>query len=285
MIKLKCNCCDGKYNSFDIHFTSACDNRCKHCIDLKYSGLKIVEPDVNAITQTIIKNQKGYDDVLFLGGEPCLYLEKLLECVDILRKETNLKLYVTTSVPKVCYDKKDLFFELIDKLDGINLSVQSHNEDVADKIRCIKSKYNRQEFYSSLPQKEKIRINLNIVKPHLYKKQDIIDCLTHYNKIGFTEIKLSEIQHGKEFFIRFEDIFEIKLPSPFSHGCQTIIDMKPWIPSWNGKLLLKRSCFMCEETLEATFSDLIKSACKVVYRPQNKYSVIYENGFLNKGWL
>lgn len=32
-MKLKCNCCDGIYNSFDVHFTSACDNKCAHCVD------------------------------------------------------------------------------------------------------------------------------------------------------------------------------------------------------------------------------------------------------------
>ena len=150
MIDLKCNCCDGKYNSFDIHFTSACDNKCKHCIDNKYAGLNIVKPNVKAITDTIIQNSEGYDDVLFLGGEPCLFLEELLQCVDILREKTKLKLYVTTSVPKVCYDKKDKFFELIEKLDGINLSVQSHDAEVADMIRCVNSKYTRQDFYKSL---------------------------------------------------------------------------------------------------------------------------------------
>ena len=86
MINLKCNCCDGKYNSFDVHFTSLCDNKCKHCIDLKYDGLGIATPDVEAITNTIINNSNGVDDVLFLGGEPCLFLEELVECVKILRK-------------------------------------------------------------------------------------------------------------------------------------------------------------------------------------------------------
>ena len=285
MISLKCNCCDGKYNSFDVHFTSACDNKCKHCIDLKYNGLGINKPDVKAITNTIINNCSGIDDVLFLGGEPCLFLEELLECVNILREKTNLKLYVTTSVPKTCYDKKELFFELIEKLDGINLSVQSHDESKADLIRCVKSSYDRQAFYKSLPHKEKIRINLNIVKPFLYEKHDIIHCLYHYNQMGFTDIKLSEIQHGKEYFVSFENIFGITLKSPFSHGCQTVVDMTPWVPDWNGRLLLKRSCFLCEETLKASLSDLVKSACRVLVKPNNKYAVIYENGLLNKGWL
>ena len=103
--------------------------------------------------------------------------------------------------------------------------------------------------------------------------------------MGFTDIKLSEIQHGKEYFVRFEDIFGITLKSPFSHGCQTVVDMTPWIPDWNGRLLLKRSCFMCEETLKASFGDLIKSVCKFFIKSDNKYAVIYENGLLNKGWL
>ena len=73
------NCCDGIYNFFDIHFTSACDNKCRHCIDSKFKGIGIKKPNVKAITKTIIENQKGYDDVLFLGGEPCLYLKEMEE--------------------------------------------------------------------------------------------------------------------------------------------------------------------------------------------------------------
>ena len=50
-MQLKCNCCDGIYNSFDVHFTSACDNKCAHCIDKCYDGLNISKPDVNAIVK------------------------------------------------------------------------------------------------------------------------------------------------------------------------------------------------------------------------------------------
>lgn len=60
-MKLKCNCCDGIYNSFDVHFTSACDNKCAHCIDKCYDGLNISKPDVNAIVKTIVENKEGLD--------------------------------------------------------------------------------------------------------------------------------------------------------------------------------------------------------------------------------
>lgn len=284
-MKLKCNCCDGIYNSFDVHFTSACDNKCAHCVDLCYAGKNIVKPDSKAICNTIIENKEGLDDVLFLGGEPCLFLEELLECVDILHKETNLKLYVTTSVPKVCYDKKELFCELINKLDGINLSVQHYKENIADDIRKTKSQYDRQAFYASLPYKEKIRINLNIVKPYLYEKNDIILCLKHYDNLGFNSIKLSEIQHGSDYYVSFEKLFGINLGSAYSEGCQKFINMDAIIPEFKTPLLLKRSCFACEDTLKATGSDVVKTFCKLFIKAKNKYGVVYEDGSLEKGWV
>lgn len=280
------NCCDGIYNSFDVHFTSSCDNKCSHCIDLKYNGIDIKKPDVNKIVETVLNNQSGYDDILFLGGEPCLYLEELVECISKIKLSTSLKIFVTTAVPKICTDKYEVFRDLLILVDGINLSVQSHDEKVADKIRKTQSKYDRQYFYKWLPFKKKIRINLNIVKPYLYKKEDIINCLNHYDKMGFNEIKISEIQHGKKHFVSFEKTFGIKLGSPFYSGCQKYLDMNKIIPGFKTPVLLKRSCFACEETLKASLMDGVKILYKMLTPKINaKYGVIYGNGLLNKGWL
>lgn len=284
-MKLKINCCDGIYNSLDVHFTSACDNRCAHCVDLRYLGTCIQKPDVSAIVQTIVDNSSGVDDVLFLGGEPCLYLGSLLECVKMLRKKTRLKLYVTTSVPQICRDEKVLFFELIELLDGINLSVQHYREDVADQIRRTTSRYDRQEFYASIPNKEKIRINLNVVKPYLYERDDLAACLQHYYNMGFNSIKLSEIQHGKDVYVSFADVFGFKMKSAYSHGCQTYLDMGEILPDFKTPLLLKRSCFLCEETLKASLADGIKAVAKIFTPAKNKYGVVYEDGTLQKGWI
>lgn len=284
-MKLKCNCCDGVYNSLDVHFTSACPFNCAHCIDKKYDGLGILKPDVSAIVETVVKKQDGVDDILFLGGEPCTYLDELINCVSQIRDKTNLKIYVTTAVPPICYYQKDKFFNLIGMLDGINLSVQHYDERIADKIRRAKVSFDRQEFYSRFPHKEKIRINLNIVKPYLYTKEDITACLKHYDEIGFNSIKLSEIQHGEDYFVSFEKTFGIKLPSPYSGGCQTYLDMGRIIPGFNTPVLLKRSCFMCEDTLDASFADGVKALCNLFRPPKNKYGVIYEDGTLQKGWI
>lgn len=285
-MKLKCNCCDGIYNSFDVHFTSACDNKCAHCVDQCYEGLKIPKPEKEKIVKTILDNKDGLDDVLFLGGEPCLYLEELLWCVKEIKDNSNLKVYVTTSVPKICYDKREIFEKLIEELDGLNISAQHYKEDVADEIRKTKSQYDRQEFYNSLPHKEKIRINLNIVKPYLYTKEDLTECLKHYDAMGFNSIKLSEIQHGAEYFVSFEKTFGIKgLGSPYSNGCQKYLNMEEIIPGFKTPVLLKRSCFMCEETLKANLADGVKVMGTLFRNPKNKYGVIYEDGSLQKGWI
>lgn len=281
------NCCDGIYNSFDIHFTSACDNKCKHCIDSKYEGLGIVKPDVAAIVGTIVDRQEGYDDVLFLGGEPCLFLEELLDCVKQIQDKTTLKVFVTTSVPKTCYDEFDKFEELLRLVDGINLSVQHYAESTADFIRQTTSKYDRQAFYASLPYKEKIRLNLNLVSPVLSTYMGITKCLQHYDKMGFNSIKLSEIQNSEKHFVSFESIFKCKLGSPFSSGCQSYLNMDDFIPNFKTPVLLKRSCFACEVTLKASFMDGVKVLYKYLkgVEDNNKYGVIYSNGQFNKGWL
>lgn len=284
-MKMLVNCCDGIYNSLDVHFTSVCDNKCSHCVDLCYKGTGLQKPDVDAIVSTIINNSAGVDDVLFLGGEPCLYLEELLECVQAIKSKTNLKVFVTTSIPKICYDKSDVFYKLIEELDGINLSVQHYKEDVADKIRKTVSKYDRQTFYKNLPCKEKIRINLNIVKPFLYTKGDITACLKHYDALGFNSIKLSEIQHGKDVYVSFADVFDISMKSAYAHGCQTYLNMGEILSGFSTPVLLKRSCFLCEESLKASIADGVKMIAKIFKPSKNKYGVVYEDGSLKGGWV
>lgn len=284
-MRLKCNCCDGIYNSFDVHFTSTCDNKCAHCVDNCYAGYGIVKPNVQAITQTILGNQAGMDDVLFLGGEPCLFLDEFIECVELIKARSHLKCYVTTSVPKICYDKRERFEYLLEILDGLNISAQHYDERVADEIRKTKSLYDRQAFYASLPHKEKIRINLNIVKPYLYTKEDLSRCLRHYDSMGFNSIKLSEIQHSKDYYVSFEKTFGINLGSPYAHGCQTYLNMEQILPGFRTPVLLKRSCFLCEETLKASPADGFKALARCFVKPNNGYGVAYENGKLEKGWV
>ena len=284
-MKLFCNSCDNIHNSVDVHFTSICDNRCKHCIDRLPDCMKIDKPDINKIFRSIYENRDNMNDVLFLGGEPCLYLEELLKITKKIKKYTNLKVYVTTSAPKKCFEQKNIFEELIRTVDGINISVQHYDEEVADKIRGTKSQYDRQKFYASLPMKYKIRININILKPYLQDKQEIIKCLKHYDALGFNSIKLSELQHTPESYVSFEKIFELKMESPYSNGCQTFFDTKKIIDGGlKTPLIIKRSCFVNEPSCKATLMDGVKVFTKLIYTKKNKFLVIYEDGKILKGW-
>lgn len=280
------NSCDGIYNSFDVHFTSECDNRCKHCIDAKYDGKGFKKPDAHAIAKTIIDNQEGFEDVLFLGGEPCLHLPELCDCIRMIKQETWLKCYVTTSAPAICHRLYPKFVELLEIADGVNLSVQHYREDVADQIRGTRSTYDRQAFYASLPYKRKIRIHLNIVRPYLCEKNDILECLGHYDYMGFPVIKLSELQRASDSYASFEQIMDVKLPSPYAHGCQTWFNMRKFIADYQGRLMLKRSCFLNEESCKASLMDGVKviRKCFVKPKPQH-YAVVYEDGSLSNGWV
>lgn len=246
-----------------------------------------MKPDVDAILETVVNNQDGVDDILFLGGEPCAFIDELIDCIEKIRENTSLKIYVTTAVPNICIDNRDKFYTLLELVDGLNVSAQHWNEEVADEIRRTDAgkQIDRQQFYRKLPHKDKIRINLNIVKPFLYTKDDITRCLYHYDSMGFNSIKLSEIQHGKDYFVSFEKTFGIDLGSAFANGCQTYINTSNLFPGIKTPILFKRSCFMCEETLNATLLDGVKAICNLFTLPKNKYGVIYEDGSLKGGWV
>lgn len=280
----KNNSCDGIYKSADIHFTKLCDNNCAFCIDKKLAGINDTKPNVPAIMEQILNISNDIDDVLFLGGEPCLFLDELLDIIHQIRKKTSLKIYVTTSVPKTCYDYPDKFEEIIELVDGINFSVHHHVPEIADKIRNSKSRYDRNIFYASLKNKNKIRLNINLTKTFLDTKEKILECIKFFDGMGFGSIKLAELQHSEEQYVSFEDVFDIKLGSPYSHGCQQYLNAEVIFPDIKTPILLKRSCFLCEDSLKASISDAFKILYKAVKRTSSHYYVIYGNGLLSNGW-
>ncbi|MCR5186848.1 MAG: radical SAM protein [Clostridia bacterium] len=280
-----CNSCDGIYCSLDIHFTPTCDNRCPFCIDSKNRSQMQCKPNVDEISKTIISHEDMFNDVLFLGGEPCLYLHDLVECISRIKSETSLKVYVTTSVPYICFKEKDLFFRLVELVDGVNISAQHYDEKIGDEIRGTKSAYDRQKFYNSFPPsiKKKIRVTVNLVKPYFTKKDEILKLLHHYDEMGFGSILIRELQHAPDYFVSFEKTMNMRLPSAYAHGCQSLVD----IPGENftTPIILKRSCSLVESTVEVTWSDILKVATKFFKpRPKNNFAVVWQDGSLRKGW-
>lgn len=115
MINWKCNSCDGIYESLDIRFTKACDNNCSFCIEK--SGISSLgKTDVAALARSVLDS--GFKNILIVGGEPLLDLQKLYRFVHLVRTYTKVKkIYITTSLPisvDTNLDTKNLLMDIIE---------------------------------------------------------------------------------------------------------------------------------------------------------------------------
>jgi molybdenum cofactor biosynthesis enzyme MoaA len=286
MIKYNVNACDQICNELQIHFTKSCPNKCPFCIDATNKGLDTSSiPQVDKIYEKIELYKGNIESVCISGGEPMLFMEQLIELVRLIKGNTNLKVYIISSIPDICYKNKWLFYEILEKCDGLSISPQHYKEDVADKMRGHESSFDRQTFYGEMPHKEKITVNINMVKPFLCEKSDIIACIKHYNDLGFKDIKLVELFNMEDMYVNFEGVFGMKMKSPFAHGCKTEFDITPWIPSYKGKFTLKRTCFLVNKLLHANMSDMLKAATRKLFEGKYYFGVVYEDGSIHPYWV
>lgn len=135
MINWKCNSCDGIYESLDIRFTKACDNNCSFCIE-KFGIKSLGKTDVAALAKSVFDSD--FKNILIVGGEPLLDLQKLYQFVHLVRSYTKVKkIYVTTSLPisiDINLDTKNLLIDIIKLIDGLNVSLQHKNMDLKEHI-------------------------------------------------------------------------------------------------------------------------------------------------------
>lgn len=287
MIKYNVNTCDQICSELQVHFTKSCPNKCPFCIDATNRGLenKTPIPHIGAIYKRILKYKDNIESVCISGGEPMLYMSDLLALIMLLKENTNLKVYVITAVPENCYKYKNLFKLILERCDGMAISPQHYNEEIADQMRGHKSTFDRQAFYAEMPYKEKVTMNINMVKPYLCEKDEILKCIEHYNKMGFKDIKLVELFNMEKMYVSFEETFGVKLKSPFGHGCKTEFDITPWIPSYEGKFTLKRTCFLVNKLLHANLSDMFKAATRKLFEKKYYFGVVYEDGSIHPYWV
>ena len=287
MIKYNVNACDQIENELQIHFTKQCPNRCPFCIDATNKGLntQVSMPQVDKIFDKVCEYKDHLNSVCISGGEPMLYIDELERLVWLLKNKTQLKVYVITSVPPSCYLAYDAFLKILDMCDGIAISPQHYDEKIADKIRGHQSTFDRQKFYAELPHKEKITMNINMMRPYLCEKDDICRCIEHYNQIGYENIKLVELFNMEKMYVRFEDVFDVRLKSPFAHGCKTEFDITPWVPSFKGRFTLKRTCFLVNNLLHANLSDMAKAATRKLFEKKYWFGVVYEDGSVHPYWI
>ena len=287
MIKYNVNACDQICNELQIHFTKLCPNKCPFCIDATNKGLTGVckMPQVTEIYKRIVEYKDNIESICISGGEPMLFITHLLSLIQMVKSNTNLKVYVISSIPKQCETYPNTFRQILDLIDGLAISPQHYREEIADQMRGKESKFDRQKFYAELPHKEKISININMVKPYLCTKDEIIACIKHYNDLGFKDIKLVELFNMEKMYVNFEEVFGVKLKSPFAHGCKTEFDITPWIPSYDGKFTLKRTCFLVNNLLHANMSDMFKAATRKLFEKKYYFGVVYEDGSIHPYWV
>lgn len=328
-MNLRCNSCDGIDGSLDIRLTKRCYNHCPFCIEKKLGvSTRRKDPDTkkmldNILTinqdlrSTLIPNQ-DIESVLILGGEPLLHFEDLINLICWIKLLSKLKIYVTTSLPVdlVTYPQ---FEELVTGVDGVNISYHSGWKETNAAV-YYRSKYNtyletkKREYLVRINKRysHKIRINLNLSKCGVNSLNDLRYALNTFAELGCNWVKINELQDSPEYYVSFEDLTEEDLPSPYAHGCESVLyyqgltysldsnlsPVKPALyhrenlPDWlkgiklPDLITLKRSCFLTEPSREATLSDLTKLILrKVLPLPKKKFRVMYEDGSIYKGWL
>lgn len=278
MVSLK-NSCDGVNNSLDVRFTKACRNNCEYCID---------KVGLDCLGKTNVKemiketNKQEVADILILGGEPFIESKKLLQYIKGIQKEGR-KIYITTSLPEECNVSNPIFLKIMDIVDGINVSFNSTDNVLNNKI-FNGEKINRLKVLKAINKKytDKVRVNLNLVKGVIDSMEDVRKSLEDLNNAGCKEVKFNELQHSSDLYVSFEKIMEWKLGSPYATGCQTHIGVYKDIRT----VMLKRACFIVEESLKANFQDFMKVLYKKIFWTKRQGSkVLYENGVISEGWI
>lgn len=318
-MNLRCNSCDGTYGSLDIRLTKRCYSKCPFCIEQK-SGVSTrrKDPDTGKMLDNILNINQNIESVLILGGEPLLSFKDLINLICWIKLLSKLKVYVTTSLPVdlVTYPQ---FEELVTGVDGVNISYHSGWKETNAAV-YYGSKYNtyletkKREYLVRINKRysHKIRINLNLSKCGVNSLNDLRYALNTFAELGCNWVKINELQDSPEYYVSFEDLTEEDLPSPYAHGCESVLyyqgltysldsnlsPVKPALyhrenlPDWlkgiklPDLITLKRSCFLTGPSREATLSDLTKLILrKVLPLPKKKFRVMYEDGSIYKGWL
>lgn len=271
------NTCDGYYNAMDVHFTFACDNNCDFCIDKMYIK-KGYKTNVEKMIKSVKKEKP--DIMLILGGEPFCLPEKLYMFVKSIRKYVK-ELYITTTLPRVFIVNSELTYEIINIIDGLNISIQNLDWKENNKIMNATYKYNRIDMMKNIIQKypSKIRVNLNLVKNGIDSKEKLNEILNYLNNIGTQKVKINELQHISENYVSYEKIMNVKWSSAYAHGCQTFLKYG------NIEVLVKRACFVTEDINKATLKDIFKILLQIIlFYKRKKYRVLWENGKITNNW-
>jgi len=289
MIKYNNNVCDQIENELQIHFTKFCPNNCPFCVDKFNEGVGFVKPSVDVIYLRISEFSDKIDSIGISGGEPFVFMDELKQLISLVKTNyPHIKIGIISSIPEICYSRHGEFFSILDSIDKFAFSPQHYIESVADKVRGHISSFDRQLLYQEIAKRyaDKTTVNINAFKPYLCKKEDIVNCVMHYNNMGFKNIKLSEMFDRDDMFINIEEVLGITdLKSPFAHGCSTKnYDTSKIMPDFRGNLTIKRVCFFKTKHRHANFADICKISTRWMFQKKYMFGVVYEDGTVKPYW-
>lgn len=286
------NFCDGVYSSNDgtfrkadglsVRLTAHCDNDCSFCI--AHDDMKNIRPvDVPAMVSAV--RESGAKSLQILGGEPLLFLEDCLEFVKGVEDQIDY-MFFTTSLPYTIVSQWEKFRELMERTQSLSVSIQSTDWEENNRILKAKKKFNRIELLEKIVGEfgDRVTVILNLVKGGIDTPDKLWNTLDDLNDIGVTRVRINELQKAGSYYVNFEELSGEKLKSPYAHGCKTFLE--DFYPGMN--VLVKRSCFLVEDSLAATEEDY----AKLLDKEENpeKYAwqasnVLYEDGTLEDYWL
>lgn len=280
-MKLTINSCDGAYDSLDVRFTKKCDNNCPFCIE-KTGVDSFGETNIAELVKSTL--QSGIKEILILGGEPFLFINKLAGYIQLIRPHVD-KIYVTTSLPNTFNTHPNARNHILEMIDGLNVSIQDTDWGMNNLLLRASSDHNRIEILKNLNIKyaDKIRTSINLVQGGIDTWKKMIISIWTLEQLGCKYIKINELQHSPNLYVSYNKISpkRFRLKSPYSHGCHTEVIL----PNCSCKIEVKRSCFKVEATCKASFMDLLKAITTIFYVKKNKFMVLYENGLLTNTWI
>ena len=207
----KFNGCEenGFPSSLDIEITSACNGSCRMCFQ---RGI----PRVNDAPVGIMKSSMdlmadAFDDVLFLGGEPMLYLERLIEMAKYA-KEMGKKTYVTTNGSFL--GDNEATCQLARFFDGINISIHSGDLKVNESITGVSLNKDELKRAVAILSGKSLRINCVLQKDGVKNLDGVDEILRLVKEINIKGIKFTELQltsgvveEMKGKFVSLDEIF------------------------------------------------------------------------------
>lgn len=288
IINFTCEC-DNPTARLDVRFTAACDNACPFCVEKNGRAAQPMASPQQMAEQTIAA---APETVGILGGEPLLHPKRVLEYIKLIRHHIP-KIYITTSLPFTILGNRNEVNEIIDLVDGFNVSLLAPNSKKHNDLLRAKSRHDRFALLKELAARapHKFRACINLYKGGIDTLHKLDDILCIATLCGITHIKINEIQWDDQGYISYQKImgkFTPRMAPAYATGCYKDLPPQDYLrqkwPTLNIKL--HRSCWKTTKAIKPTFRDILKDIIRIFFPPARKpFCVLYEDAKLCNGWI